>query len=292
MIYTIENENLKVVLSSFAGGIESIVNKHTGNEHFWHYDSAFWPRRTPVCFPICGSLIDNEYIYKEETYTMPMHGFLREKELSLVEINDTCVVLQLVSDAETRSIYPFDFRFTLTERLKGDCFIVHYTVENTGDEDMYFSTGSHYTYNVPITPNEKMQGDYEYYFGAPQIAGKLILENSCVAGKTDDIFHGSQTLDLKDLFENGSTILEMKDIQPRKIAIRSKKSGAATEVAFEGFDYCVLWAPKGEQPFACIEPWTGMVDKKGHDKDITKKLGITKLSAKESRVYTQIITLK
>lgn len=291
MFITIENEKLKVSLSTFAGGIESIVNKETGNEHFWHYDSAIWARRTPICFPICGGLTDGEYTYMGKTYNLPMHGFLREKELTVLEQTDTKVVMEFVSDEKTKIIYPFDFKFTLTEELSGGSFIVRYTIENTGDGDMYYSVGSHSTYNMPIMAGET-QNDYRYAFGSSQKAGKLIVDGSAITGKTGDIFHGRSGFDLLGFFESGSTILELSDINPQWIAIESKKSGSRTKVIFDGFSYCVLWAPKGVSPFACIEPWTGILDQLGHDKDITKKLGITKLEKGASSTCTQTINIR
>lgn len=290
MFITLENDKLKVKVSSFAGYLESICDKQTGIEHCWQYDSAVWPRRTAVCFPICGTLTDNEYSYEGKMYQLPSHGFLRENELSVVEQAPLKVVFELRDTEETRKVYPFSFQYLISEELVDGEFIIKYTVKNTGNGPMYFATGAHYTYAMPIVAGEK-QSDYVYQFDGPQKAGRLFVEEGQVAGKTDDIFHGADYISLDGLFEAGSTILELADIDPKKIAVKSLKSGAFTEVAFDGFDYCVLWAKPGETPFVCIEPWTCTPDQKGHDKDITKKLGITKLNAGESKVYTQIITV-
>jgi galactose mutarotase-like enzyme len=220
-----------------------------------------------------------------------MHGFLRENELTVADQSSNRVIMEFSSDEKTKIFYPFDFKFTLIQELSGDSFVIRYIVKNTGEKDMYYSVGSHYAYNVPILTGET-QNDYQYAFGSTQNAGRLTMENGAISGKTGDIFHGAGSLDLEGLFENGSTILELADINPKYIAVRSKKSGAFTKVEFEGFDYCVLWAPKGVSPFACIEPWTGLPDQVGHDKDITKKLGITKLNKGGSNIYTQTITVK
>lgn len=290
MTINLENDKIKVTLSTYAGYIESIVNKETSYEHWWRYDSKFWPRRTSICFPICGSLVDGEYIYQGKTYQMPMHGFLREKEFTLVEQGDNRVVMEHVSNEDTYAIYPFNYKFTLIQEVLDNSLIISYLVENIGKDDMYYSVGSHYTYNVPIVDTEKQQ-DYHYKFGGPQNAGKFIMTDGVVSGKTSDIFSGKSTLDISGLFEDGSTILELSDINPKHIAIESKRDGSFTKVAFDGFSYCVLWAPKGISPFACIEPWTGLPDQTGHDKDIVKKLGITKLEKGMSNKYVQTITV-
>ncbi len=291
MEFFLENEEVRVKVSSKAGQIESIFNKRTGNEHYWQYDSAVWPRRTSICFPVCGLLTDEEYRYEGKTYSLPNHGILREYDLEVKEHSSNKVVLQFRDNEETRKSYPFHFCYTVEEELEGNALVVRYTVENTGEGPMYYATGSHYTYNMPIAAGEK-QSDYVYQFEGVQNAGKLISENGQIAGKTDDIFHGKDYLALAGMFEDGSTVLDMKDISSNKITIRGLKSDVATEVMFEGFDYCVLWAKPGDCPFVCIEPWTAPVDQKGHDKDITKKMGITKLEPGEKKSYLQRITVR
>src|SRR5690554_393968 len=253
MHINLENEKIKVVLSTYAGHIESIINKQTGNEHWWHYDDKWWPRRTAICFPICGGLTDDEYIYRDKIYNLPSHGFIREKEFKVIERSSNRVVMEYVSNEETKAVYPFDFRFILTQEINNNDFKIIYEVENTGINDMYYSVGSHYTYKVPIIPTEK-QEDYHYKFGAIQNGGKIIMENGAVSGKTTDIFNGRDTINISGLFENGSTILDLSEINPHFIQIGNKKNSAYTKVSFEGFSYCVLWAPEGISPFACIEP--------------------------------------
>ncbi|HWP51066.1 MAG TPA: hypothetical protein VN626_05130, partial [Clostridia bacterium] len=76
---TLENHALRVVFSTCGGHIEEIINKTTGYNHVWTYSTSVWPRRTSVCFPICGALLDNRYQYEGIDYEMPPHGFLREQ---------------------------------------------------------------------------------------------------------------------------------------------------------------------------------------------------------------------
>jgi galactose mutarotase-like enzyme len=287
MPINLENDQIKVVLSTYAGQIESIINKRTGNEHWWPYDQQWWPRRTSICFPICGGLVDEEYTYQGKTYRLPMHGFLREKEFRITEQSSNRVVMEYVANEETKAYYPFEFRFILTQEINDNEFKVVYTVENTGKDDLYYAVGSHYTYKVPIIPTEE-QEDYLYRFGTAQKGGKFILENGLVVGKTDDIFSGSDRLMIGGLFENGSTILDLAEINSHYIQIENTKGTAYTRVAFDGFSYCVLWAPKGRSPFACIEPWTGLPDL---NKDLTKKMGIIKLKSGMQKNHQQMITV-
>ena len=291
MIIHLENEKLAVTLSSFGGTIESIINKETGNEHYWKFDSDVWPRSTNICFPVCNGLTGGCYFFEGKKYDMPVHGFLRECDMAVEEQSATKAVLTLRPSDKTKEIYPFDFLFILTQELRGSEFHVSYTVENIGSEDLYYSVGSHYCYKIPIVTGEDWD-DYEYRFHGSQKAGKLLIEDGQVSGKTDDIFNGKDHLKLENFFENGSTMLDLSDIKSHEIALASNRSDAYTNVRFEGFDHCVLWAPKDRFPFACIEPWSGTLDQKGHDGNLKNKAGITKLGTKEHRTYTQIITVK
>lgn len=291
LTYTIENEALRVRLSSLGGAVESIFDKKTGLEHGWKADPRYWDTYTAVCFPVCGGLTDNEYIYNGRTYPMPMHGFFRERELELVSQTPTRVVQCLRDDAQTRAVYPFSFRFLLTQELDGEAFRIHFDIENAGSGEMYFSAGSHLAYGVPIVPGESMQEDYVLQFEGVQKAGRLICENEHITGRTDDIFGGRDYLEIRDRFAVASTILDLSEIAPHTISLVSRKSGARTTVHFEGFRYCILWTWPGTQPFVCIEPWSGMVDVLGHDKDFTKKLGMRCLQPGEHAEFLQSITV-
>lgn len=137
---------------------------------------------------------------------------------------------------------------------------IRYAVDNIGRDTMYCSVGSHCTYLAPFSGNERRE-DCCLLFSGPQHAGRLILEGSQIIGKIDDFFQGRQMLPLKGLFEQASIIMETADLTSPVISIFNRSSGVGTQVSFEGFRYCICWAPKGEDiPFVCIEPWTGMVD--------------------------------
>ncbi len=290
MNVTLENGYLEVLLMSNGGTINKIRNKKTGLDYYWDYNSKIWPRRTSVCFPICGNLTDDQYVYGGKTYSLPAHGFLREKDLNLLYSNYASASFSLTSDETTKPIYPFDFRFLINYELDRNALIVRYVVKNTGSGIMYYSVGSHYTYRVPFCQKESFES-YQYTFAGPQKAGKVELENGQVSGITDDIFHGRDYLSIQGVFGAGSTILRCDDLTQNRIGIQSQSSGAKVEVSFDGFSHVILWAPYNGAPFACIEPWAGMVDAKTDNRDITHKLGIVSLEAGATRTYTQIISV-
>lgn len=282
----LENEIVRATLNTFAGTIESLIDKRTGEEHYWQYDSARWPRRTSVCFPICGGLIDNTYYYKGKAYQLPGHGFVREMEMHVEEMTDTRLVMSLTDNEETRKMYPFPFRFVLDQRLEGDSLLIEYIVTNTGEEDMLFSTGSHYAYALPAP-----QSECRYWFEGPQQAGSHTQKSGIIGPKLEDVFKGRDYLSMDHMFDIRSTILELCDLTSTAITIGTAER-RFTRVESWGFQYVILWAPPGnDSPFACLEPWAGMADFLDHNQQFEEKRGIIRLSAGETRRFLQKVTL-
>ena len=286
MLLTIKSSEIEVTVNTFAGAIESIQDTASGEEHYWPYDPAVWPRRTQICFPICGALPDGKYRHNGKEYSLPPHGFLREKELQVESQREDEIVFSLVSDGTTRENYPFDFRFELTERVFGRSLEIVYKVRNTGNDDMFFSVGAHYTYALPAA-----QKDCCYFFSQPQKAGRIMRKSGRLEYDSADIFGGKDKLSMDGLFDPSSVIVELCEINSEYIAIGTEQ-GLFTKVSGEGFPYLVLWAPPGgSSPFACIEYWAGMGEYEGNDGELAHKKGINRLLPGEERLFTQRITV-
>ncbi len=287
MIVKIKNSQIEAAVDTVGGTIESIRSITDGEEHYWQYDAEVWPRRTSVCFPICGKLPDGKYTHNGKEYEMPMHGFLREKDMYVISRRDDELVLGLDSDEGTRALYPFDFHFELTMSAVGHTLEVTYTVRNTGNADMFYSTGSHYTYKLPA--NER---DCFYYFSGPQKAGRFLPENGVFGAKSFDIFHGSSRLALEGLFDPPSVVMELADINSDYIGIGTD-SQIFTRVKGEGFPYVVLWAKTQENcPFACIEYWAGIGEFISNDGELAHKKGIQRLAPDSEQSFKQIIDIE
>jgi galactose mutarotase-like enzyme len=286
----LENNQLCLEVSKFGGHIDRLYNKETRFEHYWAYDPELWPRRTSVCFPICGRLKDDEYVYNGERYNLPMHGFLREQLFEIATQSGTHVVFSMESSENSRKNYPFDFIFLLEYRLEGNSLIAIYTVKNTGTTQMPFSTGSHYTYRIPVS-NSEIFDDYEFVFSKVQKASRFIIENGQITGKSTDFFMGRDRIPLKGLFGKGSVTLDCTELTDSQVSLLNRKTGTHTTVQFDGYHFCVLWAPKDQSPFVCIEPWTGIAHTNANDINICSKLGMVLLNPGEQRKFCQKIIL-
>ena len=61
MIYTLENENIRVVASSNGGELHSIKKINDETEYLWNGDERYWKYHAPVLFPIVGKVNGGKY---------------------------------------------------------------------------------------------------------------------------------------------------------------------------------------------------------------------------------------
>ena len=75
MDYTLENEYLKVTVTTFGAQVKSVKRKCDGVEHMWQADKAVWGYHAPVLFPHCGKVVDGVIEAKGKQYKSAQHGF-------------------------------------------------------------------------------------------------------------------------------------------------------------------------------------------------------------------------
>ena len=61
MEYFLENDYLKVTVTTFGAQVKSVVRKCDGVEHMWKADKNVWGYHAPVLFPHCGKVVENAY---------------------------------------------------------------------------------------------------------------------------------------------------------------------------------------------------------------------------------------
>src|SRR5487761_2213617 len=106
---TINNEHLKVLIRET--GAELLYIQSNGLEYLWQADPKFWGNHSPVLFPIVGELKEGKYLYEGREYTLPRHGFARDRQFSGQSVSQSEAIFMLHSDQETLEKYPFHFEF-------------------------------------------------------------------------------------------------------------------------------------------------------------------------------------
>nr|MCU0354504.1 aldose 1-epimerase family protein [Cytophagales bacterium] len=167
MNHTLENQYLRVTVREQGAELDSIFHQQHRIEYLWQADPTHWAKKSPVLFPIVGSLKDGTYFHNGQAYRLPRHGFARERAFALVEQTENSLFFAQNADNNTRKVYPFEFRFGIRYQLVEDTLSVTYEVANIGDEVLYFSVGGHPAFNVPLAAGTHYE-DYRLVFDQPE----------------------------------------------------------------------------------------------------------------------------
>lgn len=116
-MFYLEDPQLKVSIHPKGAELQSIYHKGYGQEYMWGGDPAFWGKHSPLLFPIVGTLKENTYYYMGKAYSLPRHGFARDREFQVERQETSSITFLLNSDAATRANFPFDFELRVTYRL-------------------------------------------------------------------------------------------------------------------------------------------------------------------------------
>lgn len=272
MLYTIENEKIRVAIAGYGAEFASIVLKEDGTEYLWQGDPKYWTGRAFNLFPICGRLIEGRYEYKGTSYDMKIHGFFRETEIPVIEKTATKVVFRLTDSEETRKQYPFAFEITVTYEVSGSSVRTIYAVRNPDAEnDLIFTIGGHPGFRVPLLDGEKFE-DYYLDFTDVKPAKQMVFSPTCffTPDTLDFPLEGGTVLPLRhNLFDNDAIFL--RDMG-REVTLRSKTNDKFVKVTYPGMPYLGLWhAPRTDAPYICIEPWCSVPSDEGKVDDFETK---------------------
>jgi galactose mutarotase-like enzyme len=276
-MFTIENNQLLVTIQSKGAELQSIIHKEHELEYLWSADPAFWPKKSPVLFPIVGALKENTFYYNGQAYQLSRHGFAREKDFTVTTQKTDAISFSISSNKDTLQQYPFPFRLTITYTLVADTLEVTYAVENTGASTMYFSIGGHPAFKVPLVEGT-IYDDYELQFNKTENAGRWpIAAEGLLESQPLPLLNHTQVLPLsKALFMQDALVL--KNLQSHAVTLASHKTPHGLQFDFSGFPYLGLWAAPGAD-FLCIEPWCGIADSVNSNQQLPEKEGIQTLAA-------------
>lgn len=288
-MYTIENDILRIEINPAGAELNSLFNKATGLEYIWSGDAKFWPKKSPVLFPIIGLLKDNRYFFENKGYELGRHGFAREKIFTVTEQGKLSITFELKHDEGTLSVFPFQFSFSLIYTIEESRLSVTYLVKNTGTQIMYFSVGGHPAFKLPIV-DELAYADYYLLFNKTENAGRWPISVDGIIETTPlPLLQNTNQLKLsKALFYNDAIVL--KNLQSDEVQVKSERHPAGLGFSFKGFPFLGIWAAK-DADFICIEPWCGIADSIATTQVLSDKEGIINLPGGEIFERTWSVTV-
>ena len=265
----LKNEQLSVVVSEKGAELQSIKDAN-GKEYLWQADPKYWPRHSPILFPIVCSVNNDTYRVDGKEYHLPRHGFARDTEFTLIYQSERKVTFALESSEETKKVYPYDFTLSVSYVLDNNKIGVIWHVHNTDQCEIHFQIGGHPAFNVP----GMKAGENQY--------GRIRLDNEEPLDGLKSYIDGSHEMtEIPVEAEQG--IIEFCDNTWRNDSVKIHKSqvhraellgpDGEPEVTVDfRTPVIAFWSPyQKNAPFVCIEPWYGIGDPRGFEGEFKDK---------------------
>ena len=281
---SIENKWFQVRIAAKGAELQNIFHRKHQLEFMWSGDPAFWAKKSPVLFPVVGTLKHNTFFYGGRSYEMGRHGFARDMEFAVEVQSPDTVTFLLASSDTTRSIFPFYFEFRIRYALVKDNLAVTYMVKNVGVDALYFSVGGHPAFKLPLVQGT-LYTDYYLEFNEDETLARWPISKDGLIEKKPEPFLQSRNLMplSKELFKDDAIVF--KNPSSSMVSLLSDKTSHGLDLDFSEFPYLGIWAAK-DADFVCIEPWCGIADSVDSDQQLSHKEGINKLEAREDFTRT------
>lgn len=287
----LENEFLKASFKLVGAELCSLLDKKSGLEHIWQANKEVWGRHAPLLFPIVGQVENNQYRIGDQTYSLSQHGFARDFLFEIKEQDSARVVFSLKSNEVSLKLYPYQFELLVSYSLEAKRLRIQYEVINTDKQTIYFSIGAHPGFVCPFSAEEQF-GDYELRFEQKETAQRLLFAKGLLSEEKSAYLHHEDVIPLShSLFDNDAIILQ--GLSSKWVDLKSKKGKQTLRFHFEGFPLLAFWTQPGKNaPYLCIEPWFGVADVRGANKDYREKDFIEKLDLGKKFSCTYAVELR
>jgi len=273
----ITSSTLSATINHKGAELISLKNRISGREYIWEGNPEYWGKHSPILFPIVGTLKKNEYNYKDKKYELTRHGFARDLNFKILNIENDKVTFSLQFNQSTLKMYPFKFELQIIYSLNDAALLVKYKVLNLDINTIPFSIGGH--------PAFALKNKFETYglqFDANENLKNYMLENDLLSEKTQliPIINGILPLSYS-LFDEDALIY--KTLKSNQIQILENNI-PFLNFKFKDFPNFGIWTKVGA-PFICLEPWSGYSDVLNASGRIEDKEGMQLLAVDSSKAY-------
>lgn len=258
MIYSIENENLKIQVNTQGAQLWSVFSKKTGVEYLWQGDPAVWSGRAYNLFPFIGRSYEGVFRYDGKEYPSRSHGLARYFEFTLEAQTENSLTFLFTDSEETKKEYPFSFEFRVIFTLNDNALTTRYVVKNTDERELICAFGGHPGINVPFDGG--VFEDYYLEFSKPTAAERELLDKSDRFMADKAVPYALQDgvkLPLKhELFEHDAIILKNTS---GEVAIKTPHSKRYVSVVYHDYPFVGFWQMANIRPqYLCVEPWSAL----------------------------------
>ncbi len=281
MIYTIENEFLRVSANEKGAELFSLYSKQTNVEYLWQGDEAHWKDRALNLFPFIGRMFEGHFLYQGNSYPSRAHGLARYFTFTMEKKTENSLTFLLKDNEETRREYPFTFEFRVSFILDGKVLTTRYEVTNVDNKTLICAFGGHPGINLPF--GKGAFEDCYLEFAAPTPVRRHLLADNApyMADKTVEypLVDGVKLPLDHELFVNDAIILENTC---GEVALKCKGASNYVSMKFHDFKFIGFWqAYADDTPYLCLEPWSALPANNNEVTDIEKKPCVTHVPAGE-----------
>ena len=283
MIYSIENECLKVSVNTVGAQLWSVYSKKTNTEYLWQGAPAFWGGRAYNLFPFIGRMYEGKFRFAGKEYPSRCHGLARYFEFTLESQTENELVFLLTDSEETKAEYPFAFEFRAAFILQGSALTTKYSVTNKDGQELICAFGGHPGINVPFGKG-KFE-DYYVEFSKPMQTRKLILSDpsKLMSGESEpfDLVDGVKLPLRHDLFDQDAIVLENTS---GEVSLKTDKDSRFVTLKYEDFPFFGLWhAVQVPAPYVCLEPWSALPSVDGVVTELESKPNMTHVAPTQTK---------
>lgn len=258
MELTLENQQLRVEISSLGAELQSIYHKDSGRDYLWSGDPDVWSRRSPILFPNCGAVKDSRFLFDGKEYPAKQHGFARDMNHKVVCASPKIATFRLEASDTTREQYPYNFALKTTYKLEKSSLTCQHKVINYDDKPIYFSFGFHTGIRCPFVPGTK-NSDYQLVTQLKEDCVQMTADDGGLIHRAEQQYQPkSQVTPITPGIFTRSLI--MKNPASHYMQLEEKSSGDYLRIVGTNSPYTVVWTAPEDVGVVCIEPWYGLGD--------------------------------
>ena len=265
----IENDVLRLEVCAEGGEIQSLKYKKKNYEVMWQGSEDHWKGKNPTLFPMVGNTYTKDYVIDGKTYAMKNHGLIRYAKLECVKKSHDEITMELKSDENTLSQYPFEFTYQVKYKLIENRVIISYFITNNSKKVMPFTFGLHPGFNVSNFENSTLT------YACPENCIQLHTKGGV---REENVSFKEWKLSHEDI-QNEATII-YKNLKSPYVDLRLPEVNI--RMSIEGYPILALWTSDSTSPFICIEPWYGHGDFGPVNVPFEKREGMMSLSPNKS----------
>ena len=284
---TIRSTGLSATINPLGAQL-SVLRDADGRDLQWQGDPAVWAGRAPLLFPIVGMLAGGQYRTDGESFALSRHGFARGRRFAVANAGPTGATFRLTADAQTLSVYPFQFELDVNFAVEDASLAVTSWIRNRGARDMPASLGYHPAFAWPLPYGENRAAHFIEFENDEPAPIRRLDGNGLLLPQPFATPVANRRLTLRDeLFTNDALIFDQ--LVSRSVTYGSEV-GPRIAVSFPGVPYLGIWSKPGAN-FICIEPWQGITDPQGFNGELKDKPGSLIVRPDEAVAVGMTITL-